>query len=164
LRDIPLLAGAQLLQAESNTATFSVEREGAVKVSFFGGLTFGRVGIPDRCEDNGIYVASPLDLAAHKMKVILSRAEAKDYLDIFALLKAGITLPEALGAAKALYPELNPMLSLKALAYFGEPSLHAVPQNIKETLIRESSGVDSVHSAEKRAPTISLAPGAAARD
>ena len=37
------------------------------------------------------------------MKVILARGETKDYLDIDTLLKADITLPRALGAAKALY-------------------------------------------------------------
>jgi hypothetical protein len=90
-------------------------------VSFFGGLTIGRVKEPDRCEDNGVAVAWLLDLAAQKMRVILVRAESKDYLDVYALLKAGITLPDALGAARALYPEFNPALSLKALAYYGEP-------------------------------------------
>lgn len=44
------------------------------------------------------------------------------------LLKADITLPRALGAAKALYLEFNPVLSLKALAYRGEPNLAAMPR------------------------------------
>jgi hypothetical protein len=48
LRDLPFLAGARLLQAEPNTATFSVRREGEIKVSFFGSLSFGRIGIPER--------------------------------------------------------------------------------------------------------------------
>src|SRR5215210_2361805 len=100
LRDIPFLKDAQLLQSEPNTVTFSVQREGEVRVSFFGSLSFGRVSEPERCEDNGVHIASLLDLAAQKMKVIFSRAEAKDYLDIFAMLQAGITLPEALGGCE----------------------------------------------------------------
>ncbi len=63
-------------------------------------LSIGRVADPDRCEDNGVFIASLLDLAAQKMKVILARAEAKDYMDIYTLLKAGITLPRALGRRK----------------------------------------------------------------
>lgn len=43
-----------------------------IKISFFGGLSIGRVADPDRCEDNGVFIASLLDLAAQKMKVILA--------------------------------------------------------------------------------------------
>jgi hypothetical protein len=155
VRDLPFLTGARLLQAAPDTATFSVQREGEVKVSFFGSLTFGRVGLPERCEDNGLWIASLPDLAAQKMKVILTRAEAKDYLDIHALLQAGITLPQALGAAKALHPEFNPLISLKALTYDGEPTLAAVPAIVRELLLAESAKVESVEPLEKLASTIS---------
>lgn len=156
IQSIPFLTGAQLLQAEPNTATFSVHREGPIKVSFFGGLSFGRVGEPDLCEDNGVYVASLLDLAAQKMKVILSRAEAKDYLDIYALLKSGIGLPEALGATKALFPEFNPVLSLKAIAYHGEPELAAMPAEVRHFLTDESAKVHSVTAVHAQAVTIGI--------
>jgi hypothetical protein len=156
--DLPFLNDAPLLQAAPNTATFSVRRGSEVKISFFGSLTFGRVGLPERCEDNGLWVASLPDLAAQKMKVILTRAEPKDYLDIHALLAAGITLPQALGAAKALYPEFNPLISLKALTYFGEPALAAIPATIREALVRESTKVDVVQPLEKLATTISVPP------
>ena len=151
-RRLAFLAGAELIQAEPNTATFTADRGGAVKVSFFGGLTIGRVGRPDRCEDNHVWIASLLDLAAQKMKVILVRAEPKDYHDIYTLLKAGVTLPEALGATKALYPEFNPVLSLKALAYYGEPALTTLPTEVREYLTEESAKVKSV----KRIPRIAL--------
>jgi hypothetical protein len=108
------------------------------------------------CEDNGVYVASLLDLAAQKMKVILSRAEVKDYLDIYALLNAGIGLPEALGATKALFPEFNPMISLKALAYHAEPSLAALPLEVRQTLIDVSSKVDSVPAVKRVAVTVGV--------
>jgi hypothetical protein len=160
IRDLPFLSGAPLLQAEPNTATFSVRRDGEIKVSFFGSLSFGRVGLPDRCEDNGIWVASLLDLAAQKMKVILTRAETRDYLDIHALVQAGITLPQALGATGALYPEFNPILSLKALTYFGEPSLAAVPGAVREALAAESANFQSVQPVKKLASTIGISPDA----
>jgi hypothetical protein len=120
-------------------------------------LTFGRVGLPERCEDNGLWIASLLDLAAQKMKVILTRAEGKDYLDIHALLAAGITLPQALGAAQALYPEFNPLISLKALTYFGEPTLASVPETVRAALVAESAKVEFVQPPEKLAATISMA-------
>src|SRR5437016_4360975 len=64
IRTLPLLQGADLIQSEPNTSTFTVDREGPIKLSFFGGLTFGRVANPDRCEDNRVWIASLLDLAA----------------------------------------------------------------------------------------------------
>jgi len=44
-----------------------------------------------------------LDLAGTKAAVITQRAEAKDYVDILALMRAGIDLPQAMAAARAIY-------------------------------------------------------------
>jgi Nucleotidyl transferase AbiEii toxin, Type IV TA system len=154
-RNLTFLQDAELIQSEPNTSTFTVDRGGVIKVSFFGGLTIGRVGKPERCEDNQVYIASLLDLAAQKLKVILVRAEPKDYSDIYMLLNAGITLPEALGATQALYPEFNPVLSLKALAYYGEPNLATVPISVREFLTEESAKVESIIVVQRIAPGIS---------
>jgi hypothetical protein len=70
--------------------------------------------------DNGIIAAGLLNLAAQKMKVIQEGAGANDYEDIHMLLSGGISLELAMGAARALYPEFNPAVSLKALSYFGD--------------------------------------------
>jgi hypothetical protein len=152
---LAFLAGAKLIQSELNTASFTVERGGDVKVSFFGGLTMGRVGRPDRCEDNRVRIASLLDLAAQKVKVILVRAEPRDYEDIYTLLKSGVSLPKALGAAKALYPEFNPVLSLKALTYYGERTLATVPTAVREYLTEESAKVKSIRTIPRIAVSIS---------
>jgi hypothetical protein len=155
-RSLRFLDGAELIQSEPNTASFKVNREGATtKVSFFGGLTIGRVGQPERCEDNHVWVASLLDLAAQKMKVVLVRAEPRDYQDIYTLLKNGVALSDALGAAKALYPELNPVLSLKALTYYGEPALATIPTGVREYLTEESAKIKSVNTVPKIASSIS---------
>jgi hypothetical protein len=71
------------------------------------------------------------------------------------LIEAGILLPSALGAAKALYPEFNPLISLKALTYFGEASLAGVPASIREALESESAKVNDVPPVERLASTIS---------
>jgi len=154
-RNLAFLTGAKLIQSELNTASFTVDRGGDVKVSFFGGLTMGRVGRPDRCEDNRVRIASLLDLAAQKVKVILVRAEPRDYEDIYTLLKSGVSLPKALGAAKALYPEFNPVLSLKALTYYGERTLATVPTNVREYLTEESAKVKSIRTIPRIALGIS---------
>ena len=59
---------------------------------------------PLTVEENGLKVASLLDLAGTKASVVQVRAEAKDYLDIDALLqRTSIDLPLALAAAQAMY-------------------------------------------------------------
>jgi hypothetical protein len=67
--------------------------------------------------------------AGEKIKNIQMRTNARDYVDIHAFLTKGITLEEALGVARALDPNFNPVVSLKALSYF-ENEMH-VPQNIQ---------------------------------
>jgi hypothetical protein len=131
---MPFLAGAELIQAEPSTATYLVDRSGRVKVSFFGSLSLGRVGDVSVCEDTRVQVASLLDLAAQKVRVVQVRAERKDYLDLMTLLTHGITLPMALGAAQALYPDFAPLVTLKALSYFGDGDLSALPRLVTETL------------------------------
>jgi Nucleotidyl transferase AbiEii toxin, Type IV TA system len=134
LRDsIPYLKHAEMSQFQDNTLTAILERRGPVKVSFFGGLSLKRVHEPDIVPENAIQVASLLDLAATKLTTIQQRALAKDYLDMAAIIDAGINLPKALAAARAVFgKEFNGALSLKALAYFEDgdlPSLSLAIQN-----------------------------------
>jgi hypothetical protein len=78
-----------------------------------------------------------LDLAATKVKVVQDRAEAKDYLDVARLLAEGISLREALAAALAVYGStFNPLLSLKALAYFGDGDLPTLSKETRQVLER----------------------------
>lgn len=130
------LRGAERLQSESNTLTCLVERlKHPVKISFFGGIPFGRVASPDLARGGGIRVASMLDIAATKLKVIQERAEAKDYQDIAALLDHGLPLQEALRAGLGIYGSLfNPMISLRALTFFEDRDLQTLGRPVKETL------------------------------
>ena len=55
------------------------------------------------------------------------RAEAKDYLDIDALLQHGIDLPTALAAGRVIYGRsFNPVITLKALSFFDDVP-HCLP-------------------------------------
>jgi hypothetical protein len=113
-----------------------VQRGGPVKLSFFGGLTLGRVRDPEQASNHGLWVASLLDLAGTKAAVVQMRAEAKDYVDLAALLQDGVTLPEILGAAQALYREqFNPMLTLKSLTYFADGDLHRLSTEKRQMLV-----------------------------
>jgi Nucleotidyl transferase AbiEii toxin, Type IV TA system len=154
-REIPFLAGSTRLQSSPNTLVSAVDRGGPVKVSFFGGLPLHRVQNPEPAGAPGVLVASLLDLAATKVKVVQDRAEAKDYLDISRLLEEGIDLRAALGAARAVYGEgFNPLLSLKALAYFGDGDLAGLPEAVRDRLVRAVQAVDP-----GRLPEIEPLPG-----
>jgi hypothetical protein len=76
--------------------------------------------------------------------VVQQRAEAKDYLDIDALLRDGrLDLPTALAAARAIYgPKFNPQLTLKALSFFGDGNLSRLPQAVQDHLATAAREVD----------------------
>lgn len=117
----PELATAPVIRQQPDAFAAFVPRRGLpVRVSFFGGLRNGRVGAPEATEDGVLHLASPLDLLGHKLKVILQRAEGKDYQDIAALLAAGLSLAEGLGAARALFPGFPVMEAARALGYRGD--------------------------------------------
>jgi len=126
-----------------------------VKLQFFEGLTIGRVGTPDIC-DNGVVIASELDLMGTKLKTIQERVEAKDYLDIDALLSTGVGLGAGIAAAQALYPRLNPSWTAKTVGWFKDGNLEAeLPKAVKSRLA-EASGTwqTSPKKARLRAKTL----------
>ena len=140
-------------RSEPDTLVAVVDRDGAVTVSFFGGLALSRVADPALAGGGGPFVASLLDLAATKVKVVQDRAEANDYVDVARLLAEGISLREALAAAFAVYGSaFNPLLSLKALAYFGDGDLPSLPKEIRQTLERavRDTPVEAIHPLSPR--------------
>jgi len=142
-RAISYLGGGEISQAGANTLTVIVDRNGPVKVSFFGGLRLKQVQDPDVVAEKGIRVASLLDVAATKMVTIQQRAQARDYLDVLALADAGVPLDAALAAAAAVYgPEFNGLLSLKALTYFAEGDLGTLSSARQNQLRGMANAVD----------------------
>ena len=126
---------ARTMQEDENTLVMDVPMpSGSVKVSFFGGLTLGRINDPLRTRDSVLLVASLEDLLATKLKAILDRAEAKDYRDISAMLSAGVSLEKALGAFAGNYRR-DPALPLKALGFFKDGDLPSLPK-VDQDLLR----------------------------
>ena len=117
---LPFAADAEVLQRQPDTLTLSVATSSApVKVSFFGGIDFGRVGDPQRTADGILQVASTLDLFAAKLKVLLQRVQPRDYQDLAAILRTGLALRDGLGAAATLFGKsFPPTEAAKALVYF----------------------------------------------
>ena len=134
---IGFLGGAEIVQQAPNTLVCRVNSEFGVLVSFFGVPRLKRVAEPDRVVHPGVRVASLVDLAGTKAAVVQRRAEAKDYVDLDALVVSGIPLATALAAAGAIYgAEFNPQLTLKALSYYGDGDLADVPVAVRERLVR----------------------------
>lgn len=143
----PFLAGATITQQAPNTLTFIIDRDGPVKLSFFGVPNIPQLQPPHRCAGNGLRVASLLDLAGTKASEVQQRAEAKDYIDIDAILTDGrIDLPTALAAAMAIYQQhFNPLITLKALSFFADGDLHRLPAATQDRLAAATRLVDPAH-------------------
>ena len=156
LRDAVLyLKHAEMTQVQDNTLTALVDRNGPVKLSFFGSLGINRVQDPDIAEENGVQIASLLDLLASKLKTVQSRAEAKDYHDISATFDAGLSLAEGLAAAAAIYgKDFNGALSLKALTYFEDGDLPSLAPAVQKRLLEAATSVNL-----RELPLVAAKPG-----
>jgi hypothetical protein len=120
-----------------------VDRGGVIKVAFFGGLdTLQRVEDPRRAAGSRVWVASLVDLAGMKMRVIQVRGSWKDYVDIHTLVTNGIDVPTGLAAAKAIDRRFDPITSLRALQFYGDGTLNRVPVAMQEDLTHWAHAVD----------------------
>lgn len=142
-RSFPFLHGSRIVQREPNTLDCIVDRGGPVKVSFLGVPNVRRIRAPFVAPDNGLRIADLLDLAGTKANVVQARAQRKDYLDIDAMITAGIDLPTQLAAGKLVYgPSFPPTETLKALTYFGDGDLPLLPEDVKRRLVQAAAAVD----------------------
>ena len=121
-----------------------VGRRGAtVKVAFFGGMeNLKRVQDPRYPIGSRVQVASLVDLAGMKMRVIQMRGSWKDYVDIHALVSHGVDVPNALAAAQAIDSRFNPVTSIRALQFYGDGNLNRVPLEMQQDLTRWAQAVD----------------------
>ncbi len=144
LKDIPYLKGAVVRHSSPNTLIATVDRGGPVQVSFFGGLNLGQVEAPDVIKDPDLAIASLIDLAGTKAKVIIQRVEPRDYIDIDALMtKGGIPLANMLAAASVVFgPQLNPLDALRAIAYHEDLGLADLSDQVKRDLVKAVQDVD----------------------
>lgn len=144
LNSVPYLAGGTPIQMQANTLAVSVDRDGPVKLAYFGGLKMGQIAVPDIVDGPAFAVASLIDLGGTKVAVITQRIEVKDYLDIHALItQAKLPLAEMLGAAKSIYgSQFNPLISLKAITYHEDLDPVEFPTSMRMDLVRAAKSVD----------------------
>jgi hypothetical protein len=155
LAQVSYLRSAQIDLRGDNTLTVTVESDGPVKISFFGNLEMTHIADPELAQGSQVYVASLIDVTATKMKTVQQRAEWKDYCDVLAAMDAGISIPEALAAARAIYgAKFNPLSTLKALTYFDDGTLQRLSEREQRKLRTAASAVDI-----KRLPAMGTRPG-----
>jgi len=144
LQKISYLKGGTVRQSAPDTLTVTVERDGPVQVSFFGGLDLGQVAAADVAAGPEIKVASLIDLAGFKMAVVPQRVELKDYFDVHTLLtKANIPLDKMLASAKIIYgSQFNPLIALKSLAYHDDSALDKLSAEMRRELIAAVKATD----------------------
>jgi predicted nucleotidyltransferase component of viral defense system len=143
LRQIEYLKSSTVLQSSRNTLTCRIEREGRINISFFGNLDLRRVRDPEISEDIRMRIASLEDLAGCKAAVVQKRADAKDYIDISAILESGMPLGLILAAGKAVYgSRFMPEITLRALTSFEDGNLRQLDSRIKDQLQKTVSNVD----------------------
>jgi hypothetical protein len=125
--DMSPLQGSTVVVRRPNTLIVAAPIDNSeVRLSFFGSLKIGRVDKPDKIAGK-FPIASPLDLLATKLKVLLQRIEPKDYLDVEVLLRGGLSLNQGISAALALFPDqINPLDIAKAIGWFEEGDLDAL--------------------------------------
>lgn len=115
--------GAAVLQDAPDTLVVRAKMpSGLVKISFLGGVDFGRVNDPLPTCDGTLLVASLDDLMATKLKATLDRAEAKDYRDIAEMISAGVSLSAGLSAFMQMF-DGEPAQVLRAIGYFDDGDL-----------------------------------------
>ena len=142
-RDLDPASPEVWVHRKRNNLEAFVDRGGVVKVAFFGGLdTLNRVEDPRRAAGSRVQVASLVDLAGMKMRVIQVRGSWKDYVDVHTLVSHGVNVPTGLAAAKAIDRNFDPVTSIRALQFYGDGTLHRVPVSMQSDLTRWAKAVD----------------------
>ena len=103
-------------------------------------------------------VASPLDLLATKLKVLLQRAEKKDYADVARILDAGIRLEDGLAASRALFGRGFPVNEcLKALVYFSDGDVGELAASCRQSLEKAVFELQTIPETPAKAKALSPA-------
>ena len=151
-REIASIGSLEVIQSAPDTLSVRVD---GVQLSLFG-VDLATVAPPEVTSDIAIPVASLRDLGATKMQTIVDRAEAKDYLDLDALLRTGLRMEDLLGAAQIVFgPRFSPLLALKALTSFEDGDLPSLPEATRRRLSSAAAGVDRIPVMGAHGPTVS---------
>lgn len=157
-KDFDFVNESTVIQEEENALSLIVPSQNGetVKVSFFGGITFGRVGNPRFTTDGIMKVASLEDLMATKLKVIVQRVEVKDYIDVASLIQSGVSLEKGLASARLMFGNnFQPSICLKTLTWFNDGDLKDLNQESKDVLIDAVTNIQLLPEVKLLDPNLS---------
>jgi len=82
----------------------------------------------------GIKIARPEDIAAMKLAAIMNRGTTKDFIDVYFLIKKGISLEQSFRYYNKKYKSLanNIYSIIKSLSYFDDANLKEMPEMIEK--------------------------------
>ena len=104
------------LLRDKDDHTLHIEIQG-VYISFIGAYQYP--ALEPRIESNGLQLASVTDIALMKLLAITHRATIRDYIDLAAIFKTGVSLSSLLEKSPEKYgPQFNPMVALRTLVAF----------------------------------------------
>lgn len=140
-RELDALGPMEVVQSAPDTLGVRVE---GVRISLFG-VERAPVGPATVAADIGLPVASLLDVGATKLQTIVDRAEAKDYVDIDAVLASGVDLSDLLGAAQVIFgARFAPLLALKAMTSFEDGDLPSLPIALRQRLMSLAASISRI--------------------
>lgn len=135
LNMLPFLNTCEKTQSEDNS--YSYQTEYGARITFLGGINFGRLGYPDMDVDTGIQIASLKDLFALKLSAACARVELKDFMDIAELLKHKFPLDEAISGVRTLIKGMLPAQTIvKTLMWYEDLRLEKLPQEDKDIIMQ----------------------------
>ncbi len=140
---LPCLEGCSVEANKTNR--FIARTTDDIRMIFTGAQPFGRVGEPLICAETGLQVASLRDLMAQKLRSLLERRLARDYMDLSAMIQYGLSIVDGLGDAAAMYGiDFKPMSALEALTSFECDA--EVPRADRRVLMEAAGSVGLVHA------------------
>jgi len=108
------------IQEEKNTLTVFIDEN--IKLSFF---TYNYKLIKKTIDEPYFNIASIIDIADMKLSAIVSRANNKDYIDLYFIFKE-VSLKNILKDLNKKFPELDVNLVLKSLVYFKDLKMEPI--------------------------------------
>jgi len=81
----------------------------------------------------GCAIASACDLAAMKLAAVAQRTTKRDYIDVHALMKAGLDLEAQVGAFQEKFPKADARVLVRALGYFADVDKEPMPEMLVKT-------------------------------
>lgn len=80
-------------------------------------------------EEEGVRLAAVRDIAAMKINAVTNRGTRKDFVDVARLLEDH-SLDEIFGWYRMKYPDANPALAMRSLAYFADAETMPMPRTL----------------------------------